>query len=70
VRNGLTAVVWEPWQLDELEAAARAVGAAPASVPVHLEIDTGMEPPGSTPQSAIPSAGALCSSSPLRLEAS
>ena len=26
VRHNLTAVVWEPWQLDELESAARAAG--------------------------------------------
>jgi alanine racemase len=41
---GLTAVVWERWQLDELEGAALAVGAG--SVPVHLEIDTGMSRQG------------------------
>ena len=46
VRHGLTAVAWEPWQLDELEMAARGVGARSASVPVHLEIDTGMSRQG------------------------
>lgn len=45
-RHGLTAVVWEPWQLDELKVAAQAAGARPASVPVHLEIDTGMSRQG------------------------
>ena len=29
----LTPVAWEPWQLDELEAAARAAGAQPAHCP-------------------------------------
>ena len=46
VRHGLTAVAWEPWQLDELEMAARGAGARSASVPVHLEIDTGMSRQG------------------------
>lgn len=44
VKRGITVVVWEPWQLDELEAAGRAAGAG--SVPVHLEIDTGMSRQG------------------------
>ncbi len=39
---GLTPVVWEPWQLDLLEAAAKARQMPPASLAVHLEIDTGM----------------------------
>jgi len=43
---GLTAVVWEKWHLDELEAAALAVGGDAGSVPVHLEIDTGMSRQG------------------------
>ena len=42
--HGLTPAVWEPWQLDELEGAARAAGVD--SVPVHLEIDTGMSRQG------------------------
>jgi alanine racemase len=49
VANRLTAVVWEPWHLDEIERAARVAGAAAASVPVHLEIDTGMSRQGATP---------------------
>jgi alanine racemase len=44
VAHGLTAVVWDPWHLDELESAART--ALPASVQVHLEIDTGMSRQG------------------------
>src|SRR5580704_11133279 len=39
IQHGLTVVVWEPWQLDELETAAQAAGAPAGSVPVHLEID-------------------------------
>lgn len=44
VRHGLTPVVWEHWQLDELENAASAAGARTLSV--HLEIDTGMSRQG------------------------
>jgi alanine racemase len=38
----LTPVVWESWQLDLLQAAGAARGMAAGSLPVHLEIDTGM----------------------------
>jgi alanine racemase len=44
VRHRLTTVVWEPWQLDELESAVRAGASGPLSV--HLEIDTGMSRQG------------------------
>ncbi len=40
VAHGLTAVVWDAWQLDELERAAEAAGVT--ALPVHLELDTGM----------------------------
>jgi alanine racemase len=46
IDQGLTPVVWEPWQLDLLEAAARARGLAARSLAVHLEIDTGMSRQG------------------------
>ncbi|HET6219339.1 MAG TPA: alanine racemase, partial [Acidobacteriaceae bacterium] len=42
IEQGMTAVVWERWQLDLLEEAAAARGMAPLSVAVHVEIDTGM----------------------------
>jgi alanine racemase len=42
----LTPVVWDPWQLDELESACRAAAAAPKSLAVHLELDTGMSRQG------------------------
>jgi len=67
VRHRLTAVVWEPWHLDELEAAANAAGAR--SVPVHLEIDTGMSRQGADAEGLdrlLPRFGA---GSPFRLEA-
>jgi alanine racemase len=42
----LTPVVWEHWHLDLLETAAKARGMAPGTLPVHLEIDTGMSRQG------------------------
>lgn len=47
VRNKLTAVVWDPWQFDLLEEAARDLGVR--SISVHLEIDTGMNRQGVLP---------------------
>jgi len=46
LRSRLTLVVWEHWQLDELEAAAGEAGLAAGSVAVHLELDTGMSRQG------------------------
>jgi alanine racemase len=68
LRNALTAVAWEPWQLDELEAAALVVGAAPGSVPVHLEIDTGMSRQGVLPNQISRVLTRFVPGSPLRLE--
>jgi alanine racemase len=78
VRHGLTAVAWEPSQFDELETAARVAGAATGSLPVHLEIDTGMSRQGVAPELLQPgerNAALLAEilarfnpSSPLRLE--
>jgi alanine racemase len=42
----LTPVVWEAWHLDLLEEAGGARGLPASSVPVHLEIDTGMSRQG------------------------
>jgi alanine racemase len=50
VEHRLTAVVWESRQLDDLEAAARAAGMRPGSLPIHLEIDTGMSRQGASPE--------------------
>lgn len=47
VRNKLTAVVWDSWQFDLLEEAARSLGVR--SISVHLEIDTGMNRQGVKP---------------------
>ena len=46
IEHELTPVVWEPYHLDLLEEAAARRGMAPASLPVHLEIDTGMSRQG------------------------
>lgn len=40
VRLRLTPTVWEPWQIESLDAAAASLGVA--SHPVHLKVDTGM----------------------------
>ena len=65
---GLTAVVWEPQQLKEIEAAARAAGADPGSIPVHLEIDTGMSRQGVDAAGLEPALACFTPGSPLRLE--
>ncbi len=69
IQHQLTAVAWEPWQLHELEAAAQAAGLAPGSLPVHLEIDTGMNRQGVDPSSLDPLLARFTPASPLRLEA-
>ncbi len=69
----LTPVAWEPWHLDELERAAHAASASsgtmPGSVPVHLEIDTGMSRQGADPNALAPLLARFGPGSPLRLEA-
>lgn len=66
----LTPSVWEPYHLEELAAAARRAHLAPQSVPVHLEIDTGMSRQGVAPGSALDQLLQLLKSFPeLRLEA-
>ena len=62
VEHRLTAVAWQPWQLDEIANAARQAGAPAGSVAVHLEIDTGMSRQGIGPDVLHPgvlSAGLL-----------
>jgi alanine racemase len=72
VEHRLTAVVWEPGQVDQLEGAARKAGARPGSVPVHLEIDTGMSRQGVSTDGPDDGLDAvltqLVAASPLRLE--
>jgi alanine racemase len=73
VRHGLTAGAWDPEQLDELEQAARSAGLAAGSLPVHLEIDTGMSRQGIAPDQLNSARGRallarFAPGSPLRLE--
>ena len=64
----LTPVAWEHWQLDELAATARAAGAQPGSLPIHLEIDTGMSRQGAGPNDLAAIFPHFGPGSPLRLE--
>jgi alanine racemase len=66
VRHNLTAVAWEPWQLDELEGAAHKAGLRAGSLPVHLEIDTGMSRQGVSLDGLAPALARFHPSSPLR----
>jgi len=67
IRHSLTVVAWDPWQLDELEAAAQAAGAQPGSVPIHLELDTGMSRQGVCPDSLAAILPRFHAQSPLKL---
>jgi alanine racemase len=69
IEHHITCVVWEPYQLDELEHAAHAAGLPPHSVPVHLEIDTGMSRQGVTLDELSSLLARFSADSPLRLEA-
>jgi alanine racemase len=70
IEHRLTPIVWEDFHLDLLEAAARRLALPPLSLPVHLEVDTGMSRQG------VAAAGAYLpeilrrfhAESPLRLE--
>jgi alanine racemase len=64
----LTPVAWETWQLDELLAAARAGGLPASSLPIHLEIDTGMSRQGAGLNELASIYTRFGPGSPLRLE--
>lgn len=66
VRNKLTAVVWDSWQFDVLEAAARFLKVR--SISVHLEIDTGMSRQGVDVNSIANLLARFRRDFPLRLE--
>ena len=68
VEHNLTTVAWEPFQLDELEKAAQAAGALAGSVPIHLEIDTGMSRQGVSSDGLDAILARFSPGSPLRLE--
>jgi alanine racemase len=65
ILHGLTPVVWEPWQLDEL-ALVHPHGAP--QLPVHLEIDTGMSRQGASLDQLQPLLDRFAAPSPFRLE--
>jgi alanine racemase len=68
VEHGLTAAAWEQSQLDELTGAARGVGAAARSLPVHLEVDTGMSRQGVGAGDLAAALPRFEAGSPLRLD--
>ena len=68
IQHKLTPVVWELWQIDELEAAARAAALGPGSLPIHLEIDTGMSRQGVSPESLPAILARISPASPFQLE--
>jgi alanine racemase len=68
VAHGLSAVVWELAQIDDLEAAARAAGLRASSLPVHFEIDTGMSRQGANLDALPPLLARFGPESPLKLE--
>lgn len=68
LQNNLTAAVWEPWHCDELEDAARAIGASPRTVPVHLEIETGMSRQGADAGHLSQLLSRFHAESPLKLD--
>jgi len=67
VRSKLTAVVWDPGQLDELAAAARKASCAAGTIPVHLELDTGMSRQGVQSEDLASFLHRFRDDSPLRL---
>ena len=68
VRHKLTPVLWEPFQVDEIEQAARTAGLPSGSFPVHIEIDTGMSRQGVAPEDVAPLLARFNATSPLKLE--
>jgi len=68
VEHGLSSVVWEPAQIANLEAAARDAKLRAGSLPVHLEIDTGMSRQGANLEDLAPILARFGPESPLKLE--
>ena len=68
IEHRLTPVTWELWQLDELASAAQAAQIRPGTLPIHLEIDTGMNRQGADPNALAPLFARFIPGSPLRLE--
>jgi alanine racemase len=69
VEHRLTPLVWEGWHIDRLEAAAVGARLPPRSLPVHLELDTGMARQGVRLDNSLTELlDRLHESSPLRLD--
>ncbi len=68
VKHDLTPVVWERAQLDDIAAAALAEGVGPSSLPIHVEIDTGMSRQGVSVEGLCAVLEHFAPDSPLRLE--
>ena len=69
IEHRLIPVVWDPAQLDELDAAAHAAGSPPGSIAIHLEIDSGMSRQGVAPGELDAILERFGPASPLRMEA-
>jgi alanine racemase len=68
VEHRLSVVAWQPWQLDELESAARTARVPDGSLPIHLEIDTGMSRQGVSLEGLATLLARFAPGSSLRLE--
>lgn len=69
IEQHLTPVVWESYHLDLLETEARIRGIAAQSLPVHLEIDSGMSRQGVAPDARLAELlMRFVADSPLRLD--
>jgi alanine racemase len=69
IRHNITPSIWTAQHIDELESAARAAGLGPASLCVHLEIDTGMSRQGAGLEELPSPLARITPASPLRVEA-
>jgi alanine racemase len=69
IAHNITPSVWTLEQLDELDSAARAAALSPASLPIHLEIDTGMSRQGAGLKELPRILARFTAASPLRIEA-
>ncbi len=69
IAHNITCSVWTIEHIDELESAAQAAKLAPASLPVHLEIDTGMSRQGASLHELPQILARFTAASPLRMEA-
>jgi len=68
IAHRLTPVIWEPSQIESLQSAARSRKLAAGSIPVHLEIDTGMSRQGVRLDALTPLLESLTTSLALYLE--